>query len=148
VEKTLHEVIGRLRKVGVRVIENDGVDITYDQGMTSFHIVNYEFKQRLEDYLNSHGLAEKLSFEKILANLGSDDVKQILLALKDHPSTAQEFFDAVHRHRRQLRETLFHYMEKMHADAILYPTCVILPPKIEDIHGPEWTIEVNGQHIS
>lgn len=88
VEKALHEVIGRLRKVGVRVIENDGVDVTYDQGMTSFHIVNYEFKQRLEDYLNSHGLAEKLSFEKILANLGSDDVKQILNALKDHPSTS------------------------------------------------------------
>lgn len=81
----MNEVIERLQKAGVKVIVNDGVEITYDQTMTSFHLVNYEFKQRLEDYINTHGL--KLSFDDVLKNLGSDDVKQILLALKDHPTT-------------------------------------------------------------
>lgn len=40
----MHEVVTRLRKAGVKVIENDGIEVTYDQAMTSFHIVNYEFR--------------------------------------------------------------------------------------------------------
>ncbi len=68
----------------------------------------------------------------------------MLKALDDHPATEKQFFDALHKHRKTLRDNLFHYFEKTHADAILYPTCSIMPPKIDEIHGPEWTIEVNG----
>jgi hypothetical protein len=62
----LQEVIKRLRQAGVKVIENDGVEITYDQAMTSFHIVNFEFKSRLEEYLQAHGLSERMNFKSIL----------------------------------------------------------------------------------
>lgn len=77
----MQEVIQRLRKAGVKVIENDGIELTYDQEMTSFHLVNYEFKERFQDYLNSHGdLAKKYpeGVKSILGGLGSEDVKQFL----------------------------------------------------------------------
>lgn len=51
---------------------------------------------------------------------------------------------AFHLHRKALRDHIFKYFDQFHLDAILYPTVSLLPPKIEDIHGPEWTIEHNG----
>lgn len=59
IEKSLQETIKRLRDAGVKVIENDGPDVSSDQAMTSFNILNYEFKKRLEDYLRAHSLVEK-----------------------------------------------------------------------------------------
>ena len=38
--------------------------------------------------------------------------------------------------------------KQTHADVILYPSVSLMPPKISDIHGPEWTIKHNGQQIS
>lgn len=43
---------------------------------------------------------------------------------------------------------MIHYFEHHKIDVILYPTCSIIPPKISDIHGPEWTIEHNGQKMA
>ena len=44
---------------------------------------------------------------------------------------------------------LFHFFETLHADVILYPTLSVRnPPKIEDVHGPEWTIDHKGQKVS
>ncbi len=31
---------------------------------------------------------------------------------------------------------------------MLYPTSPIMPSKIEEIHGPDWTIEVKGERVS
>ncbi len=31
---------------------------------------------------------------------------------------------------------------------MIYPSCSIMPPKIENVHGPEWVVEVNGQKVS
>lgn len=75
-------------------------------------------------------------------------MKQILLALDQHPSTEQQFFDAMNHHRTTLRNTIHHYMEKNHADVILYPTVAIMPPLVSDIHGPEWVIDHKGQNVS
>ena len=47
IERALQETIKRLRDAGVKVIENDGPEVSYDQAMTSFNILNYEFKMRL-----------------------------------------------------------------------------------------------------
>lgn len=93
-------------------------------------------------------MSGKYSLKDIVNKLGSDDVKQILKALEEHPSSAQQFFDAFHHHRQTMRSHLFHYIERLHADAIIYPTVSLLPPKIADIHGPEWTLTHNGQKVS
>lgn len=84
----MEEVINRLKKAGVKLIQNDGIELTYDQAMTSFHLVNYEFKERLNDYLIMHGLKDKYpDLASVITNLANDDVKQILGALNEHPST-------------------------------------------------------------
>lgn len=41
--------------------------------MTSFHIANYEFEKRLQDYLNMHGI--KMTPEQIIQGVASEDVK-------------------------------------------------------------------------
>ena len=100
-----------MKKAGVKVIENDGPEVSYDQAMTSFNILNYEFKMRLEDYLRAHSLVEKgYTVKSILASIGSDDVKQILMSLEQNPTTEAQFFDALFKHRKSLRERVFHYL--------------------------------------
>lgn len=84
----MEEVINRLKKAGVKLVQNDGIELTYDQAMTSFHLVNYEFKERLNDYLTVQGLKDKYpTFASLLEHIGSDDVRQLLKALDEHPST-------------------------------------------------------------
>lgn len=78
IEKHMTEVVQKLKSAGVRVIENDGVEITYDQAMTSFHVANFEFRARLQDYLIQHGLQDKLNLDKVIELIASEDVKQLL----------------------------------------------------------------------
>jgi Asp-tRNA(Asn)/Glu-tRNA(Gln) amidotransferase A subunit family amidase len=130
----MQEVIQRLRTAGVKVIQNDGVELSYDQAMSSYHMVNYEFKERITDYLLSHSLANKYpNIDSLVNALGSPDVKNLMKGLQEHPSTQQQFFDAFFHHRSTVREHLKHYFDHTHADAILYPSVSIDPLKISQV---------------
>jgi hypothetical protein len=65
-----------------------------------------------------------------------------LKSLEENPINEAHFFDALYRHRKGLRDRIFHYLEYTHADVMLYPTCPLMPLNIDEIHGPDWTIEV------
>ena len=93
--------------------------------MTSFHVANFEFRDRLQDYLLTHGLSDKLNLDKVIDLIESEDVKQILVEVRKHPTTQEQFFDAFHHHRKQLRDHLFKYFDRTHADVILYPSVSI-----------------------
>jgi Asp-tRNA(Asn)/Glu-tRNA(Gln) amidotransferase A subunit family amidase len=47
IEKQFTLVVERLKQAGVKVVENDGPEVTYDEAMTSFHILGWELKGRL-----------------------------------------------------------------------------------------------------
>lgn len=146
IEESTRKAIKKLKDSGVKIVENEGIkDITYHESFITLHIPNYEVEQRLSDYLNMHSL--KATPEMAVKMLGSNDVKQVLMTLKDHPTSYNQFLDAVHKKRKAERESIYNYLESNKLDAIIYPTSSYMPMKIDDLHGPDWTVEHNGRKV-
>ena len=109
------------------------------------HIVNYEFEKRTEDYLNAHGIT--MTPKQVIAKIQSGDVKQLILALANHPTSEKQFTQALYQYRQELRDMIYKYFESEQLDAMLYPTCSILPPKIEELKPPDWTIKLHNGEV-
>lgn len=119
----MQEVINRLKKSGVKLVQNDGIELTYDQAMTSFHLIHYELKERLNDYMRMHGLEGRFpDLQSVIKYAANEDVRQLLKDLNEHPSSQEQFYEAFFKHRENMRKHINHYFQHTHCDAILYPT--------------------------
>jgi len=112
----------------------------------SFDVIFYELFLRLNDYLNSHGI--KQTPETITKMVTSPDVVGLFQGNLATPKTEQEFFMAQHVHKKTLTDMFYSYFEQNKLDCILYPTMPMLPCKIDDFVGPDWTVPHNGRQVS
>lgn len=126
------------------MIENDGIkNLEEINSKSSFDILNYELSRRFHDYVAANGI--NMTFAEVCDKLSSPDVISLFVAQRDSPVTYEQFYQSMHVHRAHLR-TIFHdYFERNSLDVIFYPTTPLLPVKVDDFKGPDFTIEHNGK---
>jgi len=129
-----------LARAGVTLIEADPADLWEDDAAASFPIVLYECMQELPRYCAARGI----SFEELLAGVGSPDVRGILesqLGAGAMPMAAWRA--ALDSHRPAMQRNWMAWFADHRLDGALFPTTPLTARPI----GADETVTLNGEEL-
>lgn len=129
VERVMDDTVDRLVRAGVRLVD---VDIPPDSelsGVPGIEIVLWEAQRLITARAATaeEGRTPTLS-QLIDASIG-DDLKELLSIIRQRPVDSRTYA-AAHHSRARLRRTYSQLFDEMGVDALLYPTCPIVAPKL------------------
>ena len=139
VEKLADDCMTRLAAEGVTFVEEDFPEIWELNDNTGFPVALYEVMRDLPAYLEDAGYG--ISFDDLLAGVGSPDVKGILSSQKgDEAMPEAAYRAAIELHRPKMQQIYKGYFKNNRLDAVIFPTTPLTARPI----GHDETVELNG----
>jgi len=140
VEKKAEDFIKHLSAQGVTFVEADFSEIWELNDNTGFPVALFEVMRDLPAYLADAGYG--ISFDDVLAGIGSPDVKNILLSQKgDEAMPEVAYRAAIDQHRPKMQRIYKDYFKNNRLDAVIFPTTPLTARPI----GHDETVELNGK---
>jgi Asp-tRNA(Asn)/Glu-tRNA(Gln) amidotransferase A subunit family amidase len=131
-----------MRDAGVVLVEADVPNVAALDQAAGFPIALYETIVDLDKYLAAHNLP--LDFAKVVAQVGSPDVKGILASLLGEMAVPEPAYrEAVAVHRPNLQKAYADHFAGQRIEAIVFPTTPLPAAKI----GEDETTELNGAQV-
>lgn len=138
----IEDAIARLRRAGAELIEADPPGLRELLGDTGRKIAFYETVTDLPRYLAASGAA--VSFERIVAELGSPDVAAIFEAMLKHRVTDTEYRTALEDRMPRVRALYRDYFARHGVAAVLFPATALPARPI----GQDDQVALCGRQIS
>jgi mandelamide amidase len=139
VEKLADDFMTRLAVEGVTFVEADFSEIWELNDNTGFPVALFEVMRNLPAYLEDAGYG--VSFDDLLAGVGSPDVKGILSSQKgDEAMPEAAYRAAIEQHRPKMQQIYKDYFKNNRLDAVIFPTTPLTARPI----GHDETVELNG----
>lgn len=136
------DVLDRLARAGVELVEADIADVAQLNDAVSFPIALYEFMQDLPAYLAENGL--DLTMQDVFDGIGSPDVKGVFGSqLGDEAMPEAVYRQAMDVERPRLQQTYRDYFSASRLDAAIFPTAPLPARPI----GDDETVELNGEQM-
>ena len=137
------DVLDRLAKAGVVLVEADIERVGELDGAAGFPIALYETIVDLNEYLRAAGLP--LDYEKVVAQVASPDVHGILSSLLTEEGAIPEaaYREAIEVHRPALQATCAKYYADNDVAAAIFPTTPLPAAPI----GDDDTTLLNGEEV-
>jgi Asp-tRNA(Asn)/Glu-tRNA(Gln) amidotransferase A subunit family amidase len=140
--KIAEETLRALTLAGVVLVEADIPDVAALDQAAGFPIALYETVVDLNKYLASHNTG--LDFAKVVAQVGSPDVKGILSSLLGEAAVPEPAYrEALTVHRPKLRAVCADYFKRERVEAAIFPTTPLPAIKI----GEDETTMLNGAAV-
>ncbi len=141
-EKVIETELGRLRDLGVELVEFDASDITELDQAAGFPIALFETVTTLTAYLNASGTG--FSLREVCEATASPDVNGLLMTLFGDNAVPEEIYrDAVDNKRPALQATIASYFKKHDIAAFVLPTTPLPARPI----GQDETVDLNGEKV-
>lgn len=140
VEKTADDFLKHLSALGVAFVEADLSEILELNDNTGFPVALFEVMRDLPTYLENAGYG--VSFDDLLAGVGSPDVNGILSSQKGGEAMPEEAYRAaIDQHRPKMQRIYKDYFKNNRVDAVIFPTTPLTARPI----GHDETVELNGK---
>jgi mandelamide amidase len=140
--KIAEETLKALANAGVVLVEADIPDVGALDQAAGFPIALYETIVDLDKYLASHDTG--LDFAKVVAQVGSPDVKGILSSLLGEMAVPEPAYrEALTVHRPKLQAAYADYFKRERVEAAIFPTTPLPAAKI----GEDETTMLNGAAV-
>ena len=142
VAAALEAQLSVLAKAGARLVEVSFEPLWPHNEAFGFPVVLYEVMRDLPAYLAQH--APDISFEALVAGIGSPDVAGALASQMGADAMPQAAYDAaMNTHRPAMRKIYGQVFEDNHLNAIVFPTTPLTARPI----GQDETVELNGAQV-
>ncbi len=129
-----------LAKAKVTLIETNPADLWQDEAAASFPLVLYECMRALPAYARTRSI----SFDELLAGVGSADVRAILQSqLGDQRMPKSAYEAALNVHRPRMQDTWRVWMDQHALDGAIFPTTPLRAQAI----GQDETVTLNGAQV-
>lgn len=136
------DVLDRLARAGVELVEADIADVGPLNDAVSFPVALYEFMQDLPIYLSENGL--DLTMQDIFDGIGSPDVKGVFGSqMGDEAMPEAVYRNAMDVERPRLQQTYRDYFSANGLDAAIFPTAPLPARPV----GDDETVELNGEQL-
>lgn len=141
-EKVIETELGRLRELGVELVEFDASDIIALDQAAGFPIALYETVTTLTAYLDASGTG--FSLRELCEATASHDVNGLLMTLFGDNAVPEEIYrDAVQNKRPALQATIARYFKEHDIAAFILPTTPLPARPI----GQDETVDLNGEQV-
>lgn len=134
-------MLERLSEAGVTVIDVHIPDDIASGGGAGIELVLYE-SQRLIAARAGEQADARVRFADVVAKIASADVRGLAEMIATNPLSA-EAYEAARAVRWDLRRRYAAAFEESGADALVAPSCAVLPPRI----GEDEFVELNGAEV-
>jgi indoleacetamide hydrolase len=142
VAASIKDLLTSLASHGVVLVEESIPDVQKLDEAVSFPVVNYEARRCLERYLARS--APGISYETVVANIASPDVKPVYEAVSNLEIVPEPVYrEIIEVQRPALQKALRDYFTRNRLDAFIVPTCCMTARPI----GQDQTVELNGQQV-
>ena len=143
-ERLCTDALKAIEAAGAELVEIDLSAVRDLDEACGFSIALYEWRRDFDRYLRDEGLT--LSLEEVAAAIASPDVKAIVQLSLDPATAVSEpvYREALNRHRADLVATYRRGFAQAGAQALLFPTVPLVPPRI----GDDQQIALNGRLLS
>ncbi|MDE0112167.1 MAG: amidase family protein, partial [Albidovulum sp.] len=142
-EDAIETHLGKLASAGAKLVEIDLEAIWPHNEAFGFPVVFYETARDLPAYLREH--APDVSFESLVAGIGSPDVAGVFAQLLGEEATSEESYRAaIEEHRPAMRRIFSRAFEESGLDAIAFPTTPLTARPV----GDDQTVVLNGGEVS
>ena len=136
------DVLDRLARAGVELVEVDIADVAQLNDAVSFPVALYEFMQDLPIYLAENGL--DLTMQEVFDGIGSPDVRGVFGSqMGDEAMPETVYRQAMDVERPRLQQTYRDYFSANRLDAAIFPTAPLPARPI----GDDETVELNGEQL-
>jgi mandelamide amidase len=137
------EAVAVLKESGAVIVETDIPDVANLNDAVSFVVALYEPAANISSYLLRSGA--KVTFEEIVAEVGSRDVQAITRSMTNVESRVplHVYNEAIERHRPNLVQAYKSSLVDNSLDAMIYPT---VPMSSRPI-GADDTVDLCGQQV-
>ncbi len=134
------DVMDRLTKAGVTLVEADIPNIAELNAVVSFPVVLYEFMVHLPAFLEEHDI--KMTMQDLHDGIGSPDVKGLFASqLGDEAMPEAAYRQALDIDRPRLQAAYASYFSEHNVDAAIFPTAPLPARPI----GHDETVDLNGE---
>ncbi len=141
VEKATEKTLSILRDLGAELVEVDMDQMPALNEAISMSICLYEAVADMTDYLKGTGL----TFDQLIAGMGSPDVKGLYQAICAEPPVSPEgYAQLLTEGRPKLRQCYRDYFADNRLDAMVFPTTKLTARPL----GQDETVDINGREVS
>ncbi len=141
-EGVVEAQLGKLASAGVRLVDIDLETVWPHNEAFGFPVVFYETARDLPAYLSEH--APGVSFESLVAGIGSPDVAGVFAHLLGEGATSEEAYRAaLDEHRPAMLRIYSKAFEDDELDAIAFPTTPLGARPV----GDDQTVLLNGEQV-